>query len=326
MTAAGILFRSLEGDSDLPGMHRVSIASAIADGMDMVEDFETFSQGYSSFMESLPSRNVLIVEFDGAIIGHARVWWKDVTGGARIYSHMSAIMPDFDGGNTRRSMIEWCESRLREIASVHPPEIEKVFEIMCVQDSKLDVLASSMEYEPARFFFEMLRPLVDVQEIAPPSGIAISSAGEDRVLEAWRMTRTAFSDHWSYAAENWSDERLEEKMRSPVFDPTMWFVATSGSQIVGSVQNYIKPEENKLLSRRRGYISNVCVLQSWRERGIAQALVSTSMRELATRGMTEARLGVDSESQTGALALYENLGFAMSKKYVCNRKRLKFNT
>ena len=61
MTSAGMLFRRLEGDEDLSEMHRVSMASVIADGMDMLEDFETFSQGYSNFMESLPSRNVLIV-------------------------------------------------------------------------------------------------------------------------------------------------------------------------------------------------------------------------------------------------------------------------
>jgi hypothetical protein len=164
MTRAGLIFRRLEGEEDLPGMHRVSTASAIADGMDMVEDFETFSQGYSSFMESLPSRNVLIVEVEGTIIGHARVWWKDVTDGARIYSHMNAIMPDFDGDNIRRSMIDWCESRLREIASVHPSEIKKTFEIMCVHDSKLDALASFAGYEPARYFFEMVRPLDDIKE------------------------------------------------------------------------------------------------------------------------------------------------------------------
>lgn len=321
MTTAGMLLRRLEGESDLPGMHRVSMASTVADGMHMVDDFETFSQGYSSFMESLPSRNVLIVEFEGAIIGHARVWWKDISNGPRLYTHMNAILPEF--AHTRRSMIEWSESRLREIASMHPPETEKHFEIMCVQGSKLDALVASMGYEPARFFFEMLRPLVDVQEIAPPTGIIISPAGDDRILEAWRMTREAFSDHWSYAAENWSDERLEEKMLLPHFDTSIWFIATSEGHIVGSVQNNIRPEENQLFGRKRGYISNVCVLQSWRKKGIAKALLARSMTELAARGMEQARLGVDSQSQTGALAMYEKLGFRVSTRYICYRKPLK---
>ena len=48
---------------------------------------------------------------------------------------------------------------------------------------------------------------------------------------------------------------------------------------------------------------------AWRGRGVATALIGRNLRLLAERGMTEAALLVDSQNPTGALALYERVGF-----------------
>ena len=54
------------------------------------------------------------------------------------------------------------------------------------------------------------------------------------------------------------------------------------------------------------------VRRPWRRRGLASALILSACVALRERGMTEAALGVDSESLSGALGMYERLGFAQS--------------
>ncbi len=42
---------------------------------------------------------------------------------------------------------------------------------------------------------------------------------------------------------------------------------------------------------------------------MASALICRALRALRDRGMTEAALGVDAQNETGALRLYESMGF-----------------
>jgi ribosomal protein S18 acetylase RimI-like enzyme len=46
------------------------------------------------------------------------------------------------------------------------------------------------------------------------------------------------------------------------------------------------------------------------------------MRGLKSRGLTEAALGVDAENTSGALHVYESLGFRRYRTDICYRKAL----
>jgi ribosomal protein S18 acetylase RimI-like enzyme len=52
-------------------------------------------------------------------------------------------------------------------------------------------------------------------------------------------------------------------------------------------------------------------------------LIAQSLWAVKERGMTEAALGVDTENLTGALRLYEGMGFRPVKRF--SIYRLKFN-
>jgi ribosomal protein S18 acetylase RimI-like enzyme len=51
-------------------------------------------------------------------------------------------------------------------------------------------------------------------------------------------------------------------------------------------------------------------------------LIAASLYALKERGMTEAGLGVDAENTSGALSLYEFMGFREVKKNIIYRKPL----
>ncbi len=92
-------------------------------------------------------------------------------------------------------------------------------------------------------------------------------------------------------------------------DPSIYLGAWDGDEVAGVVFNAIFAAENEALGMQRGWLEHVSVRRPWRGRGVAKALCAASFRLLRDRGIEEAWLGVDGANPTGALQLYEGLGF-----------------
>jgi GNAT superfamily N-acetyltransferase len=80
------------------------------------------------------------------------------------------------------------------------------------------------------------------------------------------------------------------------------------------------PAENEALGIRRGWLDHVSVRRPWRRRGVASALIVAALDGLRSAGMTEAALGTDAENVTGAVPVYERLGFRRARTTVKYRK------
>jgi ribosomal protein S18 acetylase RimI-like enzyme len=73
---------------------------------------------------------------------------------------------------------------------------------------------------------------------------------------------------------------------------------------------------------RRGWLEHISVRAPWRRRGLARAMTAESLRRLRDAGMTEAMLGVDADNPTGALGLYQRLGFEVDARSTAYRRPL----
>jgi mycothiol synthase len=71
-----------------------------------------------------------------------------------------------------------------------------------------------------------------------------------------------------------------------------------------------------------GWINDVGVMEPFRGRGIARALLLRVFSELAARGCTDVRLAVDSENATGATRLYESVGMGLQRRWDVYEKAL----
>ena len=56
---------------------------------------------------------------------------------------------------------------------------------------------------------------------------------------------------------------------------------------------------------------------------MARALIALSLQALKERGMTEAGLGVDAENISGALGLYQSMGYRVVRRSITYRKRFR---
>jgi ribosomal protein S18 acetylase RimI-like enzyme len=86
------------------------------------------------------------------------------------------------------------------------------------------------------------------------------------------------------------------------FDPELWFLADARGVLVGAV-----------LCWTSAFVKDVVVHESWRRRGVAEALLTCAFRALAARGATAAELKVQAANH-GAIRLYERLGMRVVEK------------
>jgi ribosomal protein S18 acetylase RimI-like enzyme len=107
-------------------------------------------------------------------------------------------------------------------------------------------------------------------------------------------------------------------MLQPPFDPELWFLAMEGDEIAGFC--LAKPADAG--DEAVGSIPTLGVRRAWRGRGIGLALLRHAFTDLRRRGKRSAVLGVDADSPTGALRLYERAGMRVVGRYLTYEKTL----
>ena len=92
------------------------------------------------------------------------------------------------------------------------------------------------------------------------------------------------------------------------FDPTLWFLVERDGALAGCALHWA-PHQN------RGWVKDIVVAESERGRGLGKALLQHAFRAYAERGVERVGLKVDSSNPTGALELYERVGFVTDRRY-----------
>lgn len=115
----------------------------------------------------------------------------------------------------------------------------------------------------------------------------------------------AFADHWGVETETaeswWFDHR---DSADAAFDPTMWFLAVEGGEVVGFSMTKVATDDDG----PHGYVSLLGVRPRSRGRGLGYALLDRSLEEFTTRGLPRAKLDVDAANVTDALRVYRKAG------------------
>lgn len=140
-----------------------------------------------------------------------------------------------------------------------------------------------------------------------PDGITVRTlrAGEEeRVYEAHMES---FADTWMFTHEpfeSWSHWFVKD----PAFDPSLWFLADDGDELVGVALTRASETEAAL-----GWVRVLGVVPPHRRRGLGEALPRHTFSEFHRRGFERVGLGVDAENPTGAVRLYEAAGMRVSR-------------
>jgi mycothiol synthase len=316
----GLRFRHFLGESDFPGMMQVIDAAAEADKTESGETLADLKHSYQHLTNSDPYQDLIIAEIDGEQIAYSRVeWWQEEEPNDRIYSHFVNLHPAWRGQGIEEAIILWCEARLKEIAGNHPEDSQRFYQTYSNEFKlRFNAILELLSYTPERYFIEMSRPLDELPEADLPLGIEARPVKQPDERKIWDASVEAFRDHWGFSEPK--EEHYIDYTGSKYFQPDLWQVAWDGDEVVGSVQNYIDHDYNQKHHRLRGWTENISTHRDYRKRGIAKALIVRSMHMHKQKGMKEVGLGVDTINPTGALKLYENLGYKKDKTFINFRK------
>lgn len=313
----GLTFRGFQGEQDYPAIVNVLEGCKEADQFELTTTVEGVARSFKHLDNCDPYKDMLFAEMNESVIGYTQVWWREEPDGTRNYIHYAPLLPEWRGKGIRRNMLLFNERRAREIAAEHPEGKPRFFQAWA-DDTEVHWISLLIRehYKPVRYYFLMIRSLLEpIPDLPLPEGLHIRPVKPDDCWTVWRAADEALQDHWG--GSDLTDEILKEWMERPTFSPGLWVVAwdTSNDQVVGVVLSSIDEEENQEYSRKRAHMGPIGVRRPYRRKGLASVLIAQSFKVLKDFGITEAALSADSENPTGALHLYEKMGFSTEKQF-----------
>jgi mycothiol synthase len=317
----GLRLRPYAGEADLPGLVRVFNAESEADGLHHRTSLEDLAAELGHPSASFdPARDVTVAEIDGRIVGSSHREAIDTTDGLREYRLNGEVDPAYRRRGIGRALLEEGKRQLRELASTDGSTLPRIFGSWSFEKQLgAAALLESDGFTKARYFFDMVRPnLADVPDVPLPEGLEVRPIDRSMAKQVWDADVEAFADHWG--GFDGSDAHLQRWLENPATDLSMWVVAFDGDEVAGGIINSIDKTQNEALGVQRGWLNSVFTRRAWRRRGLATALIAESLRVHRDRGMTSAALGVDADNPSGALGLYEGLGFEVDGRAMAWRK------
>ncbi len=314
--------RPFAGDADLPAMAAVAQRCNEADQVDERPTVESLAAWTHNLVNTDPAEDIVLAEVSGRLVGYQHTSWRHEDAGSFIYQLAGFVDPPWRRQGLGTVLVERGEARLRAVAAQQLSDAPRLFQTFTATSRVGKVaLFERRGYQPERHFYEMLR--TDLHDLPPaptgpqfgmgvPPGLELRSVDRHNrpLLRAiWEASEEAFRDHWG--SREVSDQDFHRLLDQPDTDPDLWQVAwdTATNQIAGVSINSIPADENAAFGRKRGWVEDLSVRRPYRRQGLGRALLLNSLLALRARGLTEVGLGVDAQNPTGALQLYESLGF-----------------
>jgi ribosomal protein S18 acetylase RimI-like enzyme len=179
-------------------------------------------------------------------------------------------------------------------------------------DKRLQSAWTSQGFEFLRRYYTMRMSISEVPTIRKIKGLeirAIDLANPAEVAIWHKLHQNSFSKHFGFAPrelEKWSELVIDAST-----DSNGVFIAFKDGEPVGFCQcNDEYAEDNK------GNISILGVAQESQGLGIGEALLQTGIVYSASKGYDTLELNVDTGNESGALKLYEKVGFKPESSWI----------
>jgi mycothiol synthase len=311
----GLVSRPLTPD-DVDAVAALLQAAEKADDTGENYEADDLTEWWVNEFVDLGSDGLAVDTPDGDVVGYATAiappTFRDAFG---VYLE-GRVHPEHRRRGIGRALLRWQLERGAEIHAERHPEAPgrlsaAVFESM----PGLEALVRGEDLVADRWYRVMERPLTDLPEPAAVDGVEFVPFSWDRDDEVRRAHNAAFTAHHGSSERDPASWQAMFTGQS-AFRPDLSVVAVEDGAVVAYALVYVYESDTRATGVREAHFGQIGTLPSARGRGLASAAIARAMRTAADNGCRRAGLQVDSDNVTGALRLYESLGFAVRRTHV----------
>jgi mycothiol synthase len=306
---AGLTARPLRAD-DMTAVAELLQAAEPVDDTGEHEDAEGLAEFLVNERVDLGRDTVAVLAGD-ELVAYASV--VDLGDHRDEYAVMlyGCVHPRRRGTGIGRALVGWEVARCAEMHRARHPQMPGRFGVgVPSANTSLERLVQRAGFEPVQYYFVMRRPLGGLPPVRATEGVDLVPFDAERDEEVRRVHNAAFVDHFGTAERDayaWQTWFTGQK----AFRPELSRLALADGAVVGYTLVYEHDADTAATGIREAYFGQIGVLPGARGRGVASACIVESLHAAAADGLGRAGLTVDTRNTTGALGLYERLGFVV---------------
>lgn len=233
------------------------------------------------------------------------------------------VLPARRGEGIGRRLLEWAEQRGAALHQERHPSAPGELDVgVGAGIPSLQRLVRARGFQPVRWWYGMKRSL-DVLPPVPAAPPGLRLVPYDPACdETLRLVHgETFADHWGSVPpdpQRWAHWFTG----SHAFRPGISWMVLDGSEVAAYLLAYFWEADATVTGKQEAYIGQIGTRAPWRRRGLGELMLASALAGFAAAGYDQASLTVDTGNPTGALGLYERVGFSVDHETVTWSKPL----
>ena len=234
----------------------------------------------------------------------------------RVFAE-GGVLPARRGEGLGRRLLEWAERRGAELHTERHPGVPGELDVSVgAGNPSLERLVRARGFQPVRWWYGMERDLAVLPPVpAVPAGLRLVPY-DPALDETLRVVHgEAFADHWGSVPpdpQRWAHWFTG----SHAFRPDVSWLVLDGTEVAAYLLAYFWEADAAVTGKKEAYIGQIGTRAPWRRRGLGELMLARALTGFSVAGYEQASLTVDTANPTGALGLYERVGFGIDHETV----------
>ncbi len=304
---AGATLRPVEPHVDAAALVELVNADSAHVGNPIRDSIEDMMEELTGSEIDVARDTLIAVAPDGSAIGWAFANRVTNPKKPRVFL-FRRVHPAHQGRGIGRALLRWTKARAEEILDGHPGGTVQVqnFE----GDARARRLCESEGARAIRWFAEMVHTFANTAEetVSPlPTGFRVVPLATIESEKARLLHNHCFADHWGSSPMtevSWRERIEASSVRMAASEAV---IDEHGVPVAYQISEEF-PQDVETLGNLR-WLATLGVHREHRGKGLATHLIQRHLSQARREGFEGSMLGVDSDSLTGANALYERLGY-----------------
>ena len=192
-------FRFYASDEDAELMAHIAQQCMLAADIDWILTAEDIRRRNNHLDNFSAQEDIVLVENEAGPLAFAMTYWYRELRGDVILRHVVRVLPEWRDYGIEQALLAWAEEHLLS-KSIGQREgmLYLSSSAVSTEEDRIEQLEAN-SYEPARYFFEMTRPLdKPIPDPPLPTGLEVRPATPEHYRQIFAASDEAFQDHWGH--------------------------------------------------------------------------------------------------------------------------------